>query len=191
MTELIHFDEHLFHLINQGLQNPVFDWLMHWLRNKMTWIPLYLFLGSFLIVNLRQKGLLIILLAGLTVGVSDFSNSQLLKKGIKRIRPCHIYQAPEELNLLVPCGGGYSFPSSHAANHFGLATVLAILLSPIFRWIGWPLFLWATAVSFAQIYVGVHYPLDILSGALVGILIGSVIGFAGRRYVRLDVELKP
>lgn len=184
MTELIHFDEHLFHLINQGLQNAFFDWMMPWLRNKLTWVPLYLFLGAFLVINFRRTGLFIILLAGLTVGVSDFSNSQLLKKGIKRVRPCHIYKAPEEMNLLVPCGGGYSFPSSHAANHFALATVLTLLLSPVFRWIGWPLFLWAFAVAFAQVYVGVHYPLDVLCGALVGVAIGLSIGIPGRKYIR-------
>ncbi len=183
MTELIHFDENLFHLINQGMQNPFFDLVMPWLRNKLTWVPFYLFLGSFLWINLRKTGLFIILLAGLTVGISDFSNSQVLKKSVKRVRPCHLYQAPKDVNLLVPCGGGYSFPSSHAANHFALATVLTILLSPLFRWIGWPLLGWALIVSFAQVYVGVHFPLDVIAGALFGSLLGVVMGKSGRRWL--------
>ena len=181
MTELIHFDEHLFHLVNQGMHNPFFDFMMPWLRNKLFWIPLYLFLASFLIVNFRKTGIIIVLLAGLTVGLSDFTNSQFLKKGFKRVRPCHVYQAPEEINVLVPCGGGHSFPSSHAANHFALATVLTLLLGPVFRWIGWPLFLWAFVVTFAQVYVGVHYPLDVFAGALYGVLLGVFIGKSGRR----------
>lgn len=184
MTELIHFDEKLFHLINQGLQNPFFDVVMPWLRNKLFWVPLYLFIGSFLIVNLRKTGLIIVLLTGLTVGLTDFSNSQVLKKSIKRARPCHIYQAPAELNLLVPCGGGYSFPSSHAANHFALATILTLLLRPLFRWLVWPLGAWAFLVAFAQIYVGVHYPLDVLFGAVYGVFVAFLMGSLGRCWVQ-------
>lgn len=181
MTELIHFDEKLFHLINQGMRNPFFDELMPWLRNRWFWVPLYLFLGSFLIINLRKTGLIIVLLAGVAVGFTDFTNSQLIKKSIRRVRPCHIYQAPQEIHLLVPCGGAYSFPSSHAANHFALATYLSLLLRPYFRWLFGPLALWALTISFAQVYVGVHYPLDVVFGACYGMLTGLLFGWVAQR----------
>lgn len=184
MTELLHFDEYLFQLINHGLQNPVFDVLFPLLRNKFIWLPFYVFITGFLLVNFRKQGLLLIMVVALTVGVSDLTSSQLLKKSIKRIRPCHIYQSPESLHLLVPCGSGYSFPSSHATNHFALATILSFFLRPFFRKIYWPLGIWALTVSFAQVYVGVHYPVDVLCGALLGIMIGVLFGFIGRIFIK-------
>ena len=79
------------------------------------------------------------------------------------------------MELRVHCGGGYSFTSSHATNHFALATFLVIILGPFFKWIRIPIFLWAASIAFGQVYVGVHYPLDVLAGSIVGILLGILM----------------
>ncbi|MBI1226813.1 MAG: phosphatase PAP2 family protein [Bacteroidetes bacterium] len=172
MTDLLHFDETLFHLVNSGCHNQFFDWLMPLLRDKYTWVPLYIFIGSFLLLNFRQKGLYICLAMVLTIGLADGASSHLLKKNVQRLRPCKVLEANKEMHLLVPCGSGFSFPSSHAANHFALATFMLLILGRVFRWIKIPLVLWASSVSFAQVYVGVHYPLDVIAGAMLGIFVG-------------------
>lgn len=178
MPELLNWDQTLFHLINIEWQNGFCDWLMPLLRNKFTWMPMYIFLVSFLVLNYKRKGLLLVILLCLSVGISDLLSSQLIKKTVQRERPCHVFEAPSDIQLLVNCGSGYSFPSSHAANHFTIAVLLSLILGPLYRWIKIPLLLWAASISFAQVYVGVHFPLDILAGAIIG----SLIGFLGSQF---------
>lgn len=182
MTELIHFDEYLFHLINTGLHNPFFDAVMPVLRNKYTWMPVYLFLFSFFLINFKKKGIFIIVALAITIGLADSTSSHLIKKTVQRLRPCKVIEKPEDLHLLVPCGSGFSFPSSHAANHFAIAVFLISALGKKRRRIWFPvLFLWAFSVAFAQVYVGVHYPLDVIAGGLWGSLIGwGTYRLAGR-----------
>lgn len=172
MTELLQFDETLFHLVNTGCHNPFFDWLMPLLRNKYTWVPGYLFIASFLLINFRQKGLFAVVAIVLAVTVADNVSSQIIKKSVGRLRPCKVLEPQKEMHLLVPCGGGYSFPSSHATNHFAFAVYLLLVMGKLFRWVKIPLLLWAGLISFAQVYVGVHYPFDVFAGALLGSLIG-------------------
>jgi len=174
MTELIQWDTHLFHLINSDWANPFFDFLLPILRNKYTWMPLYLFLASFFIINFKKKGVFIVLALALTVGISDATSSHLIKKSVKRLRPCKVLEKPSDLHLLVRCGSGYSFPSSHAANHFSMAVFLFLTLGKIARWTKAPLLIWAASICYAQVYVGVHFPLDVLAGALLGSLIALV-----------------
>ncbi len=189
MTELLHFDENLFHLINSGCQNQFFDWLMPLLRNKYIWIPLYVFIGSFLVLNFKRKGLYICLAVALTIGVSDVTSSQLLKKNVQRLRPCKTLEANKDLHLLVPCGGGFSFPSSHAANHFAIATLLVLLLGRFFRWVKVPLAIWAFSIAFAQVYVGVHYPIDVAAGAMLGVFFGWGV-YLVTSHLPLDLALE-
>ncbi len=173
MTDFLHFDEYLFHLVNAGCQNRFFDWLMPLLRDKFVWLPLYVFIASFLLINYKQQGTYLFLAMVLTVGISDSVSSHVIKKNVQRLRPCRVLEAPKDMHLLVPCGSGFSFPSSHAANHFALATLLLLVLGKVFRWVKIPLVLWAISIAFAQVYVGVHYPMDVVAGALLGILIGG------------------
>ncbi len=191
MTELLHFDETLFHLVNSGCQNSFFDWLMPLLRDKYFWVPVYLFIASFLLINFRKQGLVIFLALALTVGLSDSINSQLLKKNVQRLRPCQVLEPAKDMHLLVPCGYGFSFPSTHAANHFAVAIFLSLTLGKLFRRIKIPLILWASSVAFAQVYVGVHYPLDILMGALFGSLVAwgvyLLLGLLPKRLSNLEI----
>lgn len=172
MTDLLHFDEYLFHLVNTGCHNLFFDWLMPLLRNKYVWVPLYVFIASFLLINYKLKGLSVVIALIMVVSLTDTMSSQVIKKSVQRLRPCKVLEPEKDMHLLVPCGSGFSFPSSHAANHFGVAVYLMLALGRLFKWLKLPLILWATAIAFAQVYVGVHYPLDVFAGAMLGTMIG-------------------
>ncbi|MEN0005396.1 MAG: phosphatase PAP2 family protein [Bacteroidota bacterium] len=173
MTELLQLDQELFFVINNDWHNSILDAIMpHW-RNKYSWIPLYVVLAIYVVYQFKQKGVYLILFLAVTVGIADTTSSQLIKKNVQRIRPCNDIQLQSEVKLLVHCGGGYSFTSSHATNHFAVASFLVFTLG-LFPWRKWRwlLWLWAASIAFGQVYVGVHYPLDILCGGLIGALIG-------------------
>jgi undecaprenyl-diphosphatase len=173
LSTLIEWDKSGFYLINTVLTNPFFDWLLPIFREKTIWIPLYIsfFVYSFLKMN-WQKAILVVLFSLLTVGISDTISSKIIKKNVERPRPC---RTEEKVRSLVVCGTGYSFTSSHATNHFAIAIfAMGVLAHALKRW-KWCLPLWAASIGYAQIYVGVHYPLDVLAGALVGVLVGRFI----------------
>lgn len=166
--------------INHGLSNAFFDWLMPILRNPYTWSPLYLFIIVFCIRNYGKRGVLVIFFLLLTFGMTDSLSSSVIKKSVKRIRPCNDIELKEEINVLVRCGSGYSFTSSHAANHFAIALTLIMIFYHRWRHILWLGLLWAASISIAQVYVGVHYPLDIIGGALLGTAVGVLSGLIFR-----------
>ncbi len=173
--QLNQLDQSLFFGINQGLSNSFFDWLMPHLRNRYFWTPLYLFIAIFFVRNYGKRGWMLLVFMGLAFGFSDYSSSSVIKPAFERLRPCNNPALKTEINSLIACGTGFSFPSSHAANHFALATFLMIMFYE--RWkpvIFWAL-LWAFSISFAQVYVGVHYPGDVTFGAILGGMIGYVI----------------
>ncbi len=185
MTELLHWDEFFFFLINNSWQNLLFDAVMPILRNPFTWAPFYVFLGAFLLLNFKKKGLWIVLALCATIGISDSVSSHLIKKTVRRVRPCKFIEPQKDVHLLVNCGSGYSFPSSHAANHFAIANFLSLVLGVSYRWIKLGLFAWAFSIALAQVYVGVHYPLDILAGAILGILVAYLVYFPLRSLLRI------
>jgi len=172
MEAILQFDEQIFYLINSEGQNAFFDWLLPLWRNKLTWIPLYLFMTIVILYQLKIKGLYLLLALGITIGVADTLSSKVIKKTVKRERPCRNNKLPEVRNL-VHCGGGYSFTSSHATNHFAVAAFLVFLTANIFgRW-RYLLWFWAFLVAYAQVYVGVHYPLDVICGGSLGVIIAA------------------
>lgn len=181
MNELLQLDETLFFLINQDGQSAWLDWLLPVWRNKYTWIPLYLLLTGLAVWKFRWKSLVWALLLGLTVAAGDMTSHRIIKQQVQRPRPCQTETLQQEVRLLVPCGGGYSFTSNHATNHFALAMFFAGTLGIFFRKWKWLLFLWAFGVAYAQVYVGVHYPLDVLGGAILGIIIGSLTAFTWKK----------
>jgi len=169
------YDEWLFHILNGQCHNSFFDLVIPYWRSKYIWIPLYVFIASFLLINWKKRGLVILLFAIATVGVADFTSSKIVKPLVQRVRPCNDVTLTFEVRELVKCGGGYSFTSSHATNHFAIAVFLIIVLN-VFRrkWIRWALLAWAASIAYGQVYVGVHYPLDVITGAILGSLIGII-----------------
>lgn len=119
-----------------------------------------------------------------TVSLCDMTSSNLFKEVFQRLRPCRDPDFLYNVRLVVDrCGGNFSFTSNHAANHFGMATFIMVTLRSYFkRWV-WFAYLWAALIGYAQVYVGVHYPLDILGGAVIGVGYGWMLGiFFNKRF---------
>lgn len=168
-------DQQVFSYLNQTIANPVLDFLCPLFRNKFTWLPLYVLLARFFYQRYGIKYLLLLAAGtGITVLITDQVASSIIKPYFHRLRPCNDVAVHARL-LLDACGNGYSFISSHAANHFGMAVFFAFFFDK--KYIAVPLLLlWALAVSFSQVYVGVHYPLDVTMGALLGMVTGLITG---------------
>lgn len=190
LQEIIHLDKEIFLAINQGLSNIFFDWLLPILRNPYTWAPLYLFLIIFFVKHYGRLGILIVACTLLNFAISDGVSSHLIKKNVKRVRPCNDIEFKHEVNVRVRCGSGYSFTSSHATNHFAMAFFWIVLFRRKWRHTLWLCILWASSIAFSQIYVGVHYPLDVFFGSILGILIGCTSGYLFNRFVPSFIERK-
>ncbi|MFI5135118.1 MAG: phosphatase PAP2 family protein [Chitinophagales bacterium] len=173
---LLHLDQQAFFFVNQSLRNPVFDFIMPYARNPNFWIPLYVILVGYFIYRFRWRSIIIIISAAICVALTDQIASSVIKPSVHRLRPCNDPLIAKQVHLLVDCGPGFSFVSSHAANHFGIAVFMIFLLRKRFRWITPVALLWASLVAFAQVYVGLHYPLDAICGALLGVFIGLITG---------------
>ena len=185
--DLINWDINAFEWVYQSAHTNWLDVLMPFWREKTTWIPLYIGLLVFLIWRFKQRTLPIILGVLVTVAVCDTTSSKIIKPTVKRARPCQQVAGQKAAVPLINCGSGYSFPSSHSTNHFGVAVFLttAVFFSTWSRifWI-----VWAASIAYGQVYVGVHYPIDIIVGALLGTLIG--FAFA-KLTLRLAASLYP
>ncbi len=163
-------DVTLFRFINQTLSNPLFDAVMPWLSGNRLFVPLILLTVGGLIWRGRSRAAWFLLLLALAVGVTDGLVCNTLKHGIGRVRPC---AALENVHLLVGCSGSGSMPSSHAANWFAMTMVAFLFYRRSWR-VMLPL---AVAVSFSRIYNGVHYPSDVLAGAILGAGTGFAVVF--------------
>jgi membrane-associated phospholipid phosphatase len=185
---LLHLDQQLFHFINHDMSNWFFDMLMPVLRNRLVWIPLYVFIFVFCLWRYKKQGIIIIILLALTAGLADYGSATIIKSFFKRVRPCNTPQLTE-LVQRVDCGTGYSFPSSHAADHFALAVFLSIVFYRRYKWVLPVSLIWAASISFAQVYVGVHYPIDVTVGAIYGALVGLLFGWIYKRYFAKGVTI--
>ena len=180
----------IFLFIQEYLRNPLLDMVLPLLRNKFIWIPLYIVI----LIYSYQWGKKVffkylLFLIGL-VSVSDMVSSRLLKPVFHRLRPCNDFQLNTLFDPLVSCGSGLSFPSSHAVNHFALAAFFYYTAHFIpFKWrFLW--YVWAFSICFAQVYVGVHYPLDVFIGGLIGFYFGNIVAKTYLRFVNKEKEVK-
>lgn len=180
IESLRNFDQHWLFVINHDWSNIAFDFLMPLIRNKFTWVPLYLFAAFFLLTNYKKDGWRIIAITLVLILVSDQLTASVLKPLFSRLRPCHNPLILAKLHVLVDCGAGLSMPSNHAANHFTLASFLGLLFYHRTKLMIWLLLLWATLICIAQVYVGVHYPLDVMVGGFIGIKLGMLGAYVSR-----------
>jgi len=165
---LSEIDTALFLFLNVTLANPVTDLIMPVITSDWLLRVLYAIAVVLLLIFGNARLRWVVLFSVLVLAVTDQASAGLLKPMIGRLRPCH---ALENINLLVNCGGGKSMPSSHAANAFGQA----VLFSAMYRRWAWPLLVFAALVALSRVFVGVHYPFDIL----VGSILGAVVGYLG------------
>lgn len=168
-------DKNIFYFVNHTMHVWWLDSFMILLRTPSTWIPLYLFLIYWLYKNERKMLLPFLIASVATFAITDYVSAALLKPLFERLRPCYDDSLQSTINSLVDCGGQYSMPSSHAANHFGLAMLwywlILFLRGKKWNWV----WFWAGIICFAQVYVGVHFPFDILCGAFLGIVTATSI----------------
>jgi membrane-associated phospholipid phosphatase len=185
LQHLLHFDYWLFGKINQQWTNPFLDNFLPYVREAEIWVPFYLFLLVYSTLNFGKKGWWWSAALIMTAIASDLVSSSFIKNTIIRLRPCHEPLMADTIRLLVPyCPGSSSFTSSHACNHFALSVFIFLTLKNVSRW--WVLiFFWAIVICYAQVYVGVHYPLDILGGTIVGCFIGYGMSIFFRKQIGL------
>ena len=171
MSYLYNLDISLFYFINNTLSNPYFDFLFVSLTDyDKNPIARVLILGLLALCLFRgddKKRLFVVSLI-IAIVVSDQLNSFVFKNIFQRVRPCNQL---ENVFSLVPCGSGFSFPSSHAINNFTLASVVAFY----FKKLSIPIYIFAFLIAFSRVYVGVHFPFDVLVGSILGLIIGYTI----------------
>jgi len=177
IDKLIWLDRYLFLKVNRDFQNDFLDKITLFLREPKFWLPLYLFMMLFVLLNFGKKAWIWICYTIITVAATDTVSSKIFKPLFGRPRPCADDFFSNQVRLVASyCGGNGSFPSSHAANHFGKALFFFLTLRHTAPKMMWLFFVWAAAICFSQVYVGVHYPSDILGGIITGMLIGWFVG---------------
>jgi undecaprenyl-diphosphatase len=174
---LYSLDRAAFQFFNQTLSNPLGDTLWPLITDYAQLFAIRLLLllcWVMLLVRGGRRGRTVALLLIPTIVISDQLSSSVIKDLFSRPRPCHAVdgiQVIQSIHLLVDCGPGKSFPSSHAVNNFAAATVLACYYK---RW-AWAFAGWATLIAVSRVAVGVHFPSDVLGGAIIGTSIAALI----------------
>ena len=159
--------------------SPILDTVMIFASNRTVWFPVYALLIIWLIYYFRRRAVLLLPLVIAAVALADSITSRLFKPLFARPRPCHDARIFPLLHLPDGCGGQFGFLSSHAANSFALAVFLLITLpTGRFKALKIGVFCWAMLLSYSRMYLGAHYPTDVLGGALVGSILGALAGTA-------------
>ena len=180
--KLDQWDKAAFIKLNSQWTNPVFDAVLPFFRNSVFWAPLYIFILVFITLNFSKKGWWWSVGFLLTVAITDMTGARIIKENIERLRPCVDPEMAEHVRLLLKhCSGSYSFISNHAANHFAIATFAFLTFRGILKNWMYLAFAWAFFIAYAQVYVGVHYPLDAIGGAVLGILVGILTSWGFHR----------
>lgn len=172
MERIVSYDQELFLFLN-GLGDSSWDGFWLFMTDKWSSIPLYLVLLVFCLIQFKwKKTVLILILVALMITVSD-QLANLFKYGLERLRPCHNPEIEAKMRLVKSyCGGKFGYFSAHAANSFVVVTFFSLIFKEIYKWLPMVLIIWGIIVAYSRIYIGVHYPLDVITGITIGMLIG-------------------
>ncbi len=173
METLVNFDRSLFLIIN-SMNSEFMDSVMWWVADRFFWLPLYVILAVFLVRKFGKQGFVMILFAAVLVILSD-QGSVLVKNTFERLRPCK----DESLSFLVHtvrnrCGGLYGFVSSHAANTMALFTYILLITRNSNKWVTYTTGCWVLLIGYCRVYLGVHFPADIIGGWMIGIIAAGI-----------------
>ncbi|UOB18023.1 phosphatase PAP2 family protein [Abyssalbus ytuae] len=177
LDKIIEYDKELFLFLN-NLGNENWDAFWMFMTHKLSAIPLYLFLLILCIKKLGYKQtLLVLVLVALMITATD-QLANVFKYGFERLRPCHDDTVFNKMRLVKSyCGGKFGYFSAHAANSFTVATFFSLLFNKSIKWLPALLLLWALIVAYSRIYIGVHFPLDVVTGICIGLLFGWLFYF--------------
>lgn len=184
VDQILQLDTDLFIYLN-SLGTPTWDqfWLAY--TSKFNWIPLYAVLLYLIFKQMRLKAFLITIVAvALMILVTD-QVTNLFKNGFHRLRPCHLAELIDGMRLVkARCGGQYGFFSGHASNTMSAALFIGLILKNRFKYLLYFLICWALLMGYSRIYIGVHYPLDVVLGALFGAVTGTLFYMLNRYAIR-------
>ncbi|MEO8088089.1 MAG: phosphatase PAP2 family protein [Bacteroidota bacterium] len=182
-------DKELFLFLN-GMHNSFFDFVMYWASNRFIWIPFYAVLLFLVIRTFQKKSVLVLVLIAAMITVSDQVSSSIVKNSVHRLRPCHNPEIESQVHLVNgECGGSFGYFSSHASNSFALAVFLILIFrkkanqagvkqvaKPVVKIsnLAVILFSYSGIVSYSRIYLGSHYPLDVITGIVFGTLLSFI-----------------
>jgi undecaprenyl-diphosphatase len=187
LDHIIVIDKAIFLFLNRDVANPAFDWFFLLITNGRNWVVPIVILSAVYLKVEKKRALIAIGLAIVAVSITDPVSYRLVKPFIHRFRPCHPVFFVEGGRFLLGHKNTLSFPSNHAANWFGQAVLFTFLYPKRWPWFFGP----AVLVSYSRIYVGVHYPLDVAGGAVIGAVAGTGVGWgyllADRRWFRAFV----
>ncbi len=169
---LVNIDKQLFFFFN-GMHAPWLDQVMFWISDKKVWIPFYLLLAFWIIKTYKWKSIIYLLGIGLAITFTDQVISGFMKGYFERFRPSRDPEMEGLVHIVNEYRGGkYGFASSHSGNAFALAIYLFMLFKE-YKWISL-MFIWAAVVAYSRVYLGVHYPGDIIVGGIIGLSFGYI-----------------